>query len=354
MTDAELTRRPFLGPAGARTTLRISGPEDLLDALPRMLGFVPTRSAVLVALRPPRGRVALTMRIDLPPRPQEMACARHLAGHAQRAGATSAILVVYDDWHDGSRWRGAALTRAVRLALRERGGLRLSDALAVDAGRWRSLLCSDNGCCPPAGRPLRSPDDPSAAGAALAAGGAAVLPDRAALVASVAGPTGARAAQLLDLHRTAATDLADRAEAGCRVEALRTETVDRFRTAMGRSASGASPTDAQAARLVVGLVDIGARDAVLAWAADDDTDGLLTLLLDLAGRAVPPYDAPVMTALAWVSYARGDGGLANIAIDRALESDPGYSMARLVLSGLEAGIHPDHIRGVSRAVTEDE
>ncbi|MGZ4593475.1 MAG: DUF4192 family protein, partial [Actinomycetes bacterium] len=154
MTDAELTRRSFLDPAGARTTLRISGPEDLLDALPRMLDFVPTRSAVLVALRPPRGRVALTMRIDLPLRPQEVASARHLAGHAQRAGATSAILVVYDDWHDGRRWRGAALTRAVRVALRERGGLRLSDALAVDAGRWRSLLCSDNGCCPPAGRPL--------------------------------------------------------------------------------------------------------------------------------------------------------------------------------------------------------
>ena len=79
------------------TTVRISGPGDLLDALPRMLGFVPTNSAVLVALRPPRGRVALTMRVDLPVRRHETSCARLLAGHAQRAGATSAVLVIYDD-----------------------------------------------------------------------------------------------------------------------------------------------------------------------------------------------------------------------------------------------------------------
>ena len=84
------------GPAGGSAVVRIGGPGDLLDALPRMLGYVPTGSAVLVALRPPRGRVALTMRVDLPVRRHEGSCARLLAGHAQRAGATSAVLVIYE------------------------------------------------------------------------------------------------------------------------------------------------------------------------------------------------------------------------------------------------------------------
>ena len=77
--------------------IRVSGPADLLDALPRMLGYRPADSLVLVALRPPRSRIGLTIRIDLPPPEGAAACAGMLAGHAERNGATSAILVLYDD-----------------------------------------------------------------------------------------------------------------------------------------------------------------------------------------------------------------------------------------------------------------
>src|SRR5471030_1044868 len=121
------------GTAAGPAVVRIGGPGDLLDALPRMLGYVPTDSAVLVALRPPRGRVTLSMRVDLPDRRREISCARLLAGHAQRVGATSAVLVIYDDWPAPSahQWRGASLAREVRAALRQRGGLRLTDAIVV-------------------------------------------------------------------------------------------------------------------------------------------------------------------------------------------------------------------------------
>ena len=178
------------------TTVRISGPGDLLDALPLIVGFVPTNSAVLVALRPPRDRITLTIRVDLPVRRHETSCARHLAGHAQRAGATSAVLVIYDDRPSPAsrRWPGASLTREMRTALRNRGGLQLADAVLVRNGRWRSLLCTDERCCPVGGQPLRGDGPPSAFAAALVATGAAPLPSRAALAASVAGPSGAAAA----------------------------------------------------------------------------------------------------------------------------------------------------------------
>jgi len=342
------------GPDRDSAVVRIGGPGDLLDALPRMLGYVPTGSAVLVALRPPRGRVTLTMRVDLPVRRQETSCARLLAGHAQRAGATSAVLVIYDDRPSppATQWRGASLTREVRTALRQRGGLRLTDAVVVRSGRWRSLLCRDAGCCPVEGQPLRDDSRPSAAAAALVAEGASALPSRAALAASVAGPSGPAAADLARLQAAAAGELATRMEAGEPGADVRAETVALFRAVLDGSPSQGLPSDEGAARLLAGLADIGARDVVLGWAGERDTGRLLALLLALAPRAVDPLDAPVLTALAWVAYARGDGTLANIAVERALASDPDYTMARLVASGLESGMHPKHVRAVSREVSK--
>lgn len=147
--------------------------------------------------------------------------------------------------------------------------------------------------------------------------------------------------------------MAARVEGGVPVGELRAETVTTFAAAVAAAVDGASPSDAVASRLIVGLVDIEARDAVLGWAAGDADHGLLALLVDLVGRAVEPFDAPVATALAWVAYARGDGALANVAVDRALDSDPGYSMALLIASSLEAGIHPVNIRAASSAVGGD-
>jgi Domain of unknown function (DUF4192) len=364
MTDARSSETSGYEPADdagfgavAEATVRISGPGDLLDALPRMIGFVPTDSAVLVALRPPRGRVALTLRVDLPVRRDETSCARLLAGHAQRAGATSAVLVIYDDRPPpvGRRWPGASLTRELRAALRNSGGLRLADAVLVHDGRWRSLLCKDRSCCPAEGQPMRDQSRPSAFAAELVARGATALPSRAALVASVAGPSGVDAAAVARLQAVAADELAARMEAGESVAAVRAETVALFRAALAAWGPAARKplSDEGAARLLAGLVDIGARDVVLGWAGEQDTDGLFALLLALAPRAVEPLDAPVLTALAWVAYARGDGGLANVAVERALSSDPGYTMAQLVASGLDAGLHPKHVRAVSREVSRE-
>jgi Domain of unknown function (DUF4192) len=343
------------GPGHEPAVVRIGGPGDLLDALPRMLGYVPTESAVLVALRPPRGRITLSMRVDLPARRHEASCARLFAGHAQRAGATSAVLVVYDDRPPPSpgRWRGASLASQVRAALRQRGGLELTEAVVVSSGRWHSLLCIGKGCCPPEGQPLRDVSRPSAAAVALVADGATAMPSRAALAASVAGPSGPPAVELARLQAAAAEGLAARMEAGEPVADVREETVALFRAALDRPPAQLL-TDEGAARLLAGLVDIEARDVVLGWAGQRDTEGLLALLLALAPRAVDPLEAPVLTALAWVAYARGDGTLANIAVERALASDPTYMMARLVASGLDAGMHPKHVRAVSREVSQSD
>jgi len=98
------------------------------------------------------------------------------------------------------------------------------------------------------------------------------------------------------------------------------------------------------ADLAVGLLDIRMRDAVLVRAADD-SEALLSLLLTIARATVPPDDAPVCTLLAVTAWVRGDGALANIALDRAQATDPAYSLATLIRIGLDRAVPP---REVSR------
>ena len=89
------------------------------------------------------------------------------------------------------------------------------------------------------------------------------------------------------------------------------------------------------------------RDEVATWTLHD-RDALMSLLVALARQSVPPYDAPVCTLLAWVAYADGNGGLANVALERVAVSDPDYSMAQLLRQALDAQIPPSQVRRVLR------
>jgi hypothetical protein len=55
-------------------------------------------------------------------------------------------------------------------------------------------------------------------------------------------------------------------------------------------------------------------------------------------------DAPVCTLLAWIAYGAGDGARANVALDRALGTDPEYSLAVLLRQALDGGVTPREVR----------
>ena len=52
----------------------------------------------------------------------------------------------------------------------------------------------------------------------------------------------------------------------------------------------------------------------------------------------------VEALLAFVAWQSGDGALANVALDRALADDPGYSMALLLRQVINAGAPPSLAR----------
>ena len=60
-------------------------------------------------------------------------------------------------------------------------------------------------------------------------------------------------------------------------------------------------------------------------------------------RPLIDWTAPA-SLLAFTAWQAGDGTLANIALDRAVAADPGYSMALLLRDILAAGIPPSQAR----------
>ena len=52
----------------------------------------------------------------------------------------------------------------------------------------------------------------------------------------------------------------------------------------------------------------------------------------------------MLTTLAFVAWQQGNGALANVALDRALDDDPHYSMAVLLRQAIDSGAPPSLAR----------
>jgi Domain of unknown function (DUF4192) len=123
-----------MNPAGATPpTIRIGSPAEILAAVPYLLGFHPDHSLVVIGARPPRDRVHVTFRYDLPC-PPEPAYTREIAAHATavltREHATVAIVAGYGP--------GALVTPAAE-ALRARlagAGIAVREVLRAEDGRY--------------------------------------------------------------------------------------------------------------------------------------------------------------------------------------------------------------------------
>ena len=107
---------------------------------------------------------------------------------------------------------------------------------------------------------------------------------------------------------------------------------------------GRYTSDDEIARLTVALRDLRVRDD--AWARMDPahSGAHLRLWIDVTRRAQPGHVGAPAALLAFVAWQAGDGALANVALDRALADDPGYSMALLLRQVISAGTPPSLAR----------
>lgn len=311
--------------------ISLASPAALCAAVPHLLGFVPDSSAVLVWLS--GGRIVVTQRIDLPNPSAPIEPWITLAwAHSGARLADELILVIC--WEGGDAFPYDALAEAVAARARDVGqGVR--DVLHLDGARWRSLLCRDSSCCPPAGN--RIPDSVGCAVAAEFVIEGRVPRSGRGEVLQEFEPDTSLMAQVL---ATGILGGLRRPGAAAR-ERWRDSLLSNLLVWLQLTDTPAPPP--RLAHLLRGMADIRVRDTVLwelsRWSHETRQVALgqLTRLVVAApGRHVV---APA-TCAAITAWLVGDGVRASAALARAESEDVSYSLARLLNSALAQGLPP--------------
>ncbi|HST47288.1 DUF4192 domain-containing protein [Jatrophihabitans sp.] len=321
--------------------IRISDPAELIDALPYLLSFHPHESLVLIgfagtAVSAGPQQVQVTVRLDLPARLPDGFDDEALAplGEVlQRGGCRSVAAVLVTDSVAGDpRAAGGLLACRDLLAVAMAAAdIEVLDVLVATDRRWWSLCCEQPDCCPGEGN-QRLPGSSVAAAQAIFAGLVA-LPDREALVASLAGHGAEQRSALLPL-----LDEAERRRAAVppdRLAEWRRAQIAGLLAAVERAPAGPE----QLAGHAVALTDPAVRDAL--WLAIDSGCTEAALLMgEWHARLPAPYDAAPLFLYGWSLWRAGNATLAAMAADRALRSQPGYSAAELLATAAQRGLDP--------------
>ena len=200
----------------------------------------------------------------------------------------------------------------------------LLDALCVTQGTWRSLLCTEDECCPPQGRPLDS--DLAAEYVALGSAPFASCDDLTAALRPVALSEPEHALRAAATAAASASDDANTRLTDVLV-ALVSGNLDDWRNRM---------------TVCVGLGDYRVRDGVLRHLYDNPSDRLAVRgsLLGLVGYAPCDVVAAVATTLAGCAWLDGNAALTQIALRHAQDADAAYSLARLLDRALRHAVPP--------------
>lgn len=334
--------------------VHIGDPGDLVVGLPQLLGYRPSESVVLIALGGESGRrVGLIVRADLPPvrhaRELVAALVRNLVSDEPRAVLACLVSEAPDETGpllpagipgggSGADLPHRALLHELVLAL-DAVGLPLELALLVRSGRWWDLDCPGACCAPGAGTPL--PTAVGALAAAAVAAGTVVAADRDELARRLAPPgEPAEAAMAAAVLRTAPLRAGspDAADGRRRIVAA----VARCRPGPGRERL----PDDEVAAIAWSLRQPEVRDWALLLSLGEDAVAAEALWSECTRRAPSPLDAFAASLVAVCAWLRGDGALANIALDRALDSEPGNPLAGLLEQALRACLAPRELRAL--------
>ncbi len=250
--------------------VRVSSPAALLAVIPHLIGFWPAASVVIIGLAPPRDRIRVTLRYDLPDPPDaELAAdvAEHAAGVLHAQHLTEATAVGY-----GTETLVTPVAEALRAAA-AKARIDLRDFLRVENGRFWSYNCHDQECCPAEGTPFDVTQ--RSVVSVLDRGGEPVLADRTALAARVAPLGGVTAESMRQATRRAERHVAQRlgkVRTSSRLGAARQMIAAESLAAVGAMIAryrrgGRFSTDYEIARITVALRDLRVRDD--AWARMD-------------------------------------------------------------------------------------
>lgn len=313
----------------------VTTPIDLLAAVPFLIGYEPKDSIVLVSLKDES--ITMAIRVDFPDS-ISVFDARSLM--SKLTGSDGVLLVTYipDSCLDAESVLGP-LIDALDLE-----GIPLRESIIVVGNRWRSLICGDLDCCPIEGSPLPNLSDSRIAVEEISRGklmpykninemAESLDPDLDPVIIEMMGRI-----DPIDYQSDPVPYQRDGANAI--LDFLHDFAVDRI-----------CRDKRLVAKVLVRLKDLQVRDFALgSMSAEGD------LYFDawnwLLRKAPEGFVAAPATLFAVAAYERGDGAMANLALERAEGDQANYSMIKLlrqlfrsgktptIFSELRAELHP--------------
>ncbi len=374
------------------TIIRAASAHDFLALVPSLAGFRPERSLVCVAFE--GNRTVGVLRHDLPSRARDRAAlVSVVVGTLCRMPGVDAVVpVLYTDRTFESE-RGIPERRLASQFIRraEQAGFVVRDALCRGADAWGSYLDSET---PASGHPLEMVDENPVTELAPDAAGVLDAPDAGGAVPAADAPVALRIAEALEGFAGAEPGdpvlarLGDDIDPVELVESLLSSEFPRqpalrlawflhlaarpaFRDGMmlqfafgpvvGAAAHDDAIATAERAEASGESLDELVRREVAEGEHDEVTELLSRLLLGQS--TLRPERARVERALellrplianapetvrvgplciaAWLSWSLGRGSAAGAFIDRAIDIDPGHSMAGLLSTFIGSGALPE-------------
>jgi hypothetical protein len=302
---------------------------DLLNTLPTLFGFRPDESLVAISTHGPRRRFGFRLRVDIPAARHVADLAEVVVGHLDRQGAEGAIFLAVTQQQEVARELLAEIERLLP-------PITLIVAARADGERY----WSDEPGFPPDGIAYEISDHHLAVVQAVAAG-QQILPDRQALVDRFAAVSGARRVWMEraadEILRQIVPVIAHTPDHELAAVGMR-----QVQPILDRGLAGERLSDDDVVRFAVWMNGIPVRDEVWAQITAETAEDMLRLLTLISRSVVPPFEPAVLSLAAFAAWLTGDGAQSLIAVERALEADRQYSMARLMLEMLEGGVSPSH------------
>lgn len=303
----------------------------VLTAVPGLLGFVPHRSLVILALTDGGERVAATMRHDFArhadgtAHAQMYAVVEELAAIIANYGVDTVAAVIVDDRLSRGDVRHRDFVHRMHEILVGCGGLHAGYVVETlaEGQRWRTVWgpeARDGGdSVEVLGDPFTSPTATRAAveqGRVVAASRDQIAPD------------------LTPAAGCACVD--DEFDAHGHTE---TDPVAAVATVMG--ALGGPVDCATATAVGRALCDLDVRDALLTLVGTEHRHAAANLWQHIARHSTGTVRASAATMLAHLYYLAGEGAMSGIALDAALAADPDWALAGLLDQALRAGARPE-------------
>lgn len=294
------------------TTLTASDPEDLLAAVPVVLGFHPEDSLVMLTFG---AREQFHARLDLPSGPEHIPdCVEAVLRPALIHQVRAVVFVLYTADDELC----VPLARALTQRFAERG-IRVLDCLRCDQGRWFVPL--GRAGVPAEGVPYDVSGHEFRATAVY--DGRVTLGSRAELAARVEPDAGlvARTEEAL----VAATPLSLAGALGL----------------VSRSLSRGGVTDPDdLASLLLALAARKVREQVWSGLRREDAAAHVRLWTDVVRRTPDRLVAHPAAVLAFAAWLQGDGAFAWCAVDRCLRVDPANRLGVMVRHVLTEAVSP--------------